>query len=233
MDDARRLVAHGNPSGTVVVTDHQTAGRGRRAGRSWYSPPRESLMFTVVLERPAEPVTRSLVMAAAVVRLLEQEAGLAAHVKWPNDVLVDDRKICGILADHDGRWLSLGVGLNVLQGRFPAELAQAATSLRLASAGKRRPGDRSWSDDEWPALRDRLLVRLLELYADSQSRWHELLTERLWRRGEAVEVVSPGGRRTTGRLTGIDTDGRLIVTGEAVHRVAAGEVSLYGRERNG
>lgn len=233
MDDARRLVANGCPSGTAIVTDHQTAGRGRRAGRVWHAAPAESLMFTVALDRPEEPVTRSLAMATAVARLLEEEAALTARVKWPNDVLVDDRKICGILADHDGRWLYLGVGLNVRQERFPAELAQAATSLRLAGAGMRRPGDPSWSDDEWPALRDRLLVRLLELYTDSQNRWHGLLSERLWRKGEAVEVVSPGGRRITGRLTGIEPDGRLIVTGEAVHRVTAGEVSLYGRERHG
>jgi len=233
MDDARRLVAHGAPSGTVVVTDHQTAGRGRRAGRVWHSAARESLLFTLALERPDEPVTRSLVMAAAVVRLLEEEAELAVSVKWPNDVLAHDRKICGILADHDGRWLYLGVGLNLRQERFPAELEQAATSVRLASAGERRPSDPSWSDDEWSGLRDRFLLRLLDLYADSRDRWHALLTERLWRRGEAVEVSSPGGARIAGTLTGIETDGRLIVTGEAVHRMAAGEVSLGGRERHG
>ena len=233
MDDARRLVAHGAPSGTVVVTDHQTAGRGRRAGRVWHSAARESLLFTLALERPDEPVTRSLVMAAAVVRLIEEEAGLAVSVKWPNDVLVHDRKICGILADHDGRWLYLGVGLNLRQERFPAELERAATSVRLASAGERRPSDPSWSDDEWSGLRDRFLLRLLDLYADSRDRWHALLTERLWRRGEAVEISSPGGARIAGTLTGIETDGRLIVTGEAVHRVAAGEVSLGGRERYG
>lgn len=246
MDDARRLVAHGSPSGTVIVTDHQTAGRGRRAGRVWHSGPRESLMFTLALDRPAEPVTRSLAMAAAVVRLLDEEGELAARVKWPNDVLVDDRKICGILADHDGRWLYLGVGLNVRQERFPEELGGAATSLRIAVGGVRRPhgapagsptkrvpADASWSHNRWPELRDRLLARLLALYADSQRTWHALLTERLWRRGEAVEVVAPDGRRIAGTITGIETDGRLIVTGEAVHRVAAGEVSLYRRERHG
>ncbi len=250
MDDARRLVAHGAPSGTVIVTDHQTAGRGRRAGRVWHSAARASLMFTVALERPHEPVTRSLVMAAAVVRLLEEEAGLAVSVKWPNDVLVHDRKICGILADHDGRWLYLGVGLNVRQERFPEDLARAATSVRLACGtleqadrgGERReagpagtgraPGGLSWADVDWSPLRDRFLLRLLDLYADSHDCWHALLTERLWRRGEPVEVSSPGGARVAGTLTGIETDGRLIVTGEAVHRMAAGEVSLDRRARH-
>jgi biotin-(acetyl-CoA carboxylase) ligase len=86
---------------------------------------------------------------------------------------------------------------------------------------------------EWPALRDRLLVRLLDLYLETRDAWHAILSERLWRRGERVDVVLPGGERVTGELAGIADDGRLIVAGETVHRLAAGEVSLYRKDRHG
>jgi len=219
MDDARRLVRGGAPSGTVVVTDYQSEGRGRRAGRHWHSAPGESLMFTLALEQPKEPVTRSLVMAASVALVLEERFGLEVAVKWPNDVLVRGRKICGILADHESGWLYLGVGLNVRQASFPAELAPHATSIRLACAGSDRPEICKVSDTF-------LLMNLLERFKNLGDRWHDVLSARLWRRGEQVDVVVPGGSPIHGRITGIERDGRLIVSGDRVHRLAAGEVSL-------
>ncbi len=214
MDDARRLVRHGAPSGSVVVTDYQRAGRGRRAGRSWHSSPGESLLFTVALHRPPDPVTRSLVMAAAVVRILD-ELGLYAEVKWPNDVLVQGRKMCGILADHENDWLYLGVGINLRQQRFPPELASTATSAAIEA------GDASRLPD-----RDDLLVALLERYRACEPAWHAILSERLWKKGQRVEVVLPYGPTLSGRLAGIAEDGRLLIDAGDIHRLAAGEVSL-------
>ena len=219
MDDARRLVRQGAPSGTVVVTDFQTAGRGRRPGREWVSPPGESLMFTVALHAPRDPVTRSLVMAVAVARMLEQKFDLDVAVKWPNDVLVRGRKICGILADHEG-WLYLGVGLNLRQAGFPAELADTATSVAVET--------RSCPQRYVDALfdRDRLLCDVLELYRALEPEWHALLSRRLWMAGEEVDVAVPFGPTLRGRLAGIADDGCLLVQAGRLHRVAAGEVSL-------
>ncbi len=228
MDDARRLVRGGAPSGTVVVTDFQSEGRGRRAGRVWHSAPNESLMFTLALERPDDPVTRSLVMAASVALVLEERFGLEVSVKWPNDVLVLGRKICGILADHETGWLYLGVGLNVRQASFPDELAPHATSIRLvtsAGAGSDQTGICKVSDTT-------LLLDLLERFRSLGDRWHDVLSARLWSRGELVEVVVPGGSPIRGRVTGIERDGRLIVSGDRVHRLAAGEVSLSRKASN-
>lgn len=221
MDDAVRLARRGTPSGTVVVTDHQSAGRGRRAGRVWQSPPCESLMFTLLLYRPTAPTTRSLVMAAAIARLLEEEADLEPEVKWPNDVLVGGRKICGILADHDGTWLALGVGLNVRQTRFPEEIASHATSLV-----RERPGH-PCADSPWEKCRNGLLSALLGGYARSVDDWHQAISARLWMRGREIALVSPDGSRRRGVLAGLDRDGTLLLRDAGgLHRIAAGEVSL-------
>ncbi len=220
MDDARRLVQRGVPSGTVVVTDYQRTGRGRRGGRSWHSAPGESLLFTLMLHRPAAPVTRSFVMAAAICRLLERDVGLIAEVKWPNDVLVAGRKISGILADHENEWLYLGVGLNVRQTAFPEGFAVPATSIAIATAsGRGRPGAGRYD-------RDRLLVRLLSSYLECEADWHRRILQRLWMRGAEVSVSVPYGTPITGRLVGVAEDGCLLIDAGEVHRLAAGEVSL-------
>lgn len=247
MDDARRAVRNGASSGTVVVTDHQSAGKGRRAGRIWHSAPRESLMFTLALWKPVRPVTRSLAMAAAVVQLLEREMRLAAEVKWPNDVLVRGRKICGILADHDAGWLYLGVGLNLLQRSFPPELEHVATSPVIEQrAPARAAGDQApppgapqgeaggaaamVAASGWPSYRNDVLVSLLEHFIGCAESWHDVIAPRLRHRGEAVRVVSPAGDVVRGTLVGIADDGRLLVQGHGLHQVTAGEVSVYGKD---
>jgi BirA family transcriptional regulator, biotin operon repressor / biotin---[acetyl-CoA-carboxylase] ligase len=136
-----RLAAEGAPEGTVVMARHQTAGRGRR-GRHWWDAPGESLLVSVLL-RPALPTAQvpqlSLVAGVAVADALEAAAGIAARIRWPNDVLVGGRKICGILADAvstlDGRvdHVLLGIGINIDQTEFPEDLRARATSLRLAT----------------------------------------------------------------------------------------------------
>lgn len=227
MDDAARLARNGAPDGLVVVTDYQSAGRGRRSGRVWHAAPCESLMFTLALRNPDAPATRSLAMAVAVALLLEEELALQVRIKWPNDVLVSGRKICGILADHDGSVLTLGVGLNVAQASFPAELPRA-TSVAMERAANALPP----VTQEWPELRDRLLLALLERYLRVAREWQPLLEARLWGRGERVEVRQEGGATLAGLIVGIGSDGRLIVDDGRLHRLAAGEVSLTTERSN-
>ena len=140
-DEALRRAGEGAPEGLVVVADVQTSGRGRH-GRSWNDVPGASLAFSVLL-RPTLPLPRlpllAIAMACAVAEAAEAITGTRFDVKWPNDVLFDGRKVCGVLAEsrsgRDGRTLVVigaGVNANHLEGDFPADLRAHATSLRMA-----------------------------------------------------------------------------------------------------
>ncbi len=126
------------PHGTVVTAESQTEGRGR-LGRSWHSEPGQGLYMSLVL-RPTcvadEVPVLGLVAGLAVKDALQRSAGVQCDLRWPNDVLVRERKCCGILADlvtEPGQqpFVVVGIGINLNQAEFPAELAGTATSLRI------------------------------------------------------------------------------------------------------
>lgn len=136
--EAARLAAAGASEGTVVTATHQSAGRGRR-GREWLDTPGESLLMSIVLRPPIPPGLApqlSLVAAVAVVDALKT-AGVKAAIRWPNDVMVGDLKICGMLPEAvtapEGmlEHVILGIGLNVTQRDFPASIRTLATSVRI------------------------------------------------------------------------------------------------------
>ena len=128
-DEARA----GAPTGLVVVADHQTAGRGR-LGRTWVAPPGASLLVSLLL-RPTVAADRRhlLVMAAglAMAEAVEAETGVVAGLKWPNDLLVGERKLAGILAEVAGDALVVGIGVNIEWHEVPAELSAIATACNL------------------------------------------------------------------------------------------------------
>ena len=134
------IAADGAPDRSVVVADSQASGRGRR-GRTWHDEPGASLLVSIVLRPTLEPArlpTLSLTAAIAVAEALEGATGLTPRLKWPNDVLVDGRKIAGILLETrlgatGPAVVALGIGVTLRQGGFPAELAERATSVRLAN----------------------------------------------------------------------------------------------------
>jgi len=135
MYEAVRLAGKGCPHGTVVVAEEQTAGHGRY-GRTWHSESDAGLYTSVVLRLPLQPADLpilTLALGLAVVDAIRAETGLDCDLRWPNDVLVQSRKCCGILAQLHGTAVVAGIGINVNHSRFPADLESIATSLRLAS----------------------------------------------------------------------------------------------------
>ena len=132
MDDARELARSGCASGSVVCARSQQGGRGRAPGRTWISPPGESLLATVVvLKRDIAFPVQELPLRAGVAaaRAIEDASGVPVKVKWPNDLMVEDRKLAGLLCEAGGDALLVGIGVNLLQKSFPPELESRACSL--------------------------------------------------------------------------------------------------------
>ncbi len=138
----RELARRGADEGTTVVAEQQFRGRGRR-GRQWFSPAGGGVYLSLLM-RPKLPPGKcagiTLLAAAAVGQAIKNQTGLGVKVKWPNDLLLKGRKVCGILAESGGnsgeeRCLILGVGINVGRDFFPLDLKDRAISLRIAGAG--------------------------------------------------------------------------------------------------
>jgi BirA family biotin operon repressor/biotin-[acetyl-CoA-carboxylase] ligase len=215
------LAAEGAPDGTVVIADSQTAGRGRR-GHAWVDEPGASLLASIVMRPRLEPARLpglSLAAAVAVADALTRTAGVTPRLKWPNDVLVGGRKLAGILLETrlsgDQATTILGVGVNLSQRVFPAELSATATSVWLVSG---RLVDR---DSLLAALLDALgeWRRRLERqgFAPIRKRWRALADTL----GRAVTVDG-----VSGIAVDVDADGALVVADAdgRRRRVVAGEV---------
>jgi BirA family biotin operon repressor/biotin-[acetyl-CoA-carboxylase] ligase len=164
----QRLIEADEPEGTTVATDLQTQGRGR-LGRTWETPPGRALLFSVLLH-PRPPMALwpelSLVAGDAVATALRAETGVAAELSHPNDVLIEGRKVAGILPEASVGRVVLGIGLNVNQTReeLPAETPKPATSIRVETGR------------EWPRapLLAAILLELERRYDD----WQRLHTNR-------------------------------------------------------
>jgi len=227
---ARVLASEGYPEGTVVVAEMQTAGRGRR-GRSWFSPANQGIYVSVIL-RPVLPLREisriSLVTAAAVAATVESELKLQPRIKWPNDVLIDNKKICGILAeavtDMDGiEYIVVGIGLNInnqIQD-FPADLRTIVTSAR---AEHDRPDSRI-------TVLQGLLLHLesyyLQLLAGDFTPTLEKARSLSMVIGQEVRLDTGQGF-IAGQAIDIDDSGFLLVRDPqgTIHTIMSGEISV-------
>jgi BirA family transcriptional regulator, biotin operon repressor / biotin---[acetyl-CoA-carboxylase] ligase len=154
MDDARELALRGCPEGTVVVAGYQQKGRGRAPGRSWHSRPWESLMATIVVDRQSLscPLAELPFHAAVAVSLALKDFGVSPEVKPPNDLVVNGKKLVGVLCETCNQSALVGIGVNCLQATFPAELAETACSILQLTGREVNP----------LVLLPRVLVRLRE-----------------------------------------------------------------------
>ena len=229
---AKRLADEGKPSGTVVLADKQTSGKGRR-GRTWETPERLSIPISILL-RPEFPPDKAsmltLVMGLSVVQAVENISDLQCGIKWPNDVLISEKKVCGILAELYSQidhleYMVVGAGVNANMTEFPDELSDKATSLRK-ELGR-------------PIRRALVVASILEAFEKHYEIFlqtqdlrvlKEEYAQKLLNTDHPVRVLQPHGE-FTGTARGIDTWGNLLVEREddgTVERVYAGEVSVRG-----
>jgi len=229
-DVIEKLARDGVREGAVVFAEAQTRGRGR-LGRSWLSPARKGLWFSVLLRpdlRPLEATQLTVASATALRRAIHQQTGLDPQIKWPNDILIRGRKVAGILTelyaelDHINHViLGIGIDANLTSAEFPSELRKAATSLR-AELGRSVP-------------RPQLAVMVLrELDRDytliSQGRFAAVADE--WEAhcatiGHRV-VIRVGDRAFRGLAESLGEDGALLIRTEHGHleRIIGGDVTL-------
>ena len=206
-DEARKLALGGLAHESLVLTEKQTSGRGRR-GQAWTCPPGESIAASLVL-RPAGPIALwgrlSLAAGLAVAETLDQFS-LSAEVKWPNDVWVKERKICGILLESDPAFAVIGIGLNVNTQNFPEGLAHPATSIALETGT--------------PVSREEVLVTMLERLSfrtrQIGSAFPELLTAwntRCVLRSRKI-TLQINGKTRSGIMRGVSPSGELLLDTE-------------------
>lgn len=239
-NDAKRCGEEGDPHGTVVVADIQNAGKGRR-GRGWQTLPGTALAFTILLRPEFAPDKASmitLVMALSVAEAVEEAVAGAEDavttIKWPNDIVLNKKKICGMLTEmtmtpemDEIQYIVVGTGINVNNAapeEFQEEIRKTATSLKIETG---RHVSRA-------RLLEKVLLRFEDNYAVflrtlDMSELREAYEHHLQGIGGEVRVLDPAGEYT-GISRGINDKGELIVErqdGEKVH-VYAGEVSVRG-----
>ena len=228
----KQLAQEGAPHGTVVIADCQTAGRGRM-DRSFQSPAGKGLYLSVLL-RPDLPPERLLPVTAqagvAACDAVEQVCGVRPGLKWPNDLVLGGRKLCGILTelgmDADLRpWLVVGIGVNVSQtaADFSPDVAEIATSL---TAQLQREVSRAALAAALIESMDRLYVALTE---DSLGAYLAAYRRDCVNLGRTVQLLSVDGRRETAEAVDVDdTFGLIVRTVEEEKTVRSGEVSVRG-----
>ena len=227
---AKELAEEGHPSGTLVVADRQTAGKGRR-GRSWESPTGIGIFMTLMLKPEINPNNASMLTlgaAMATTRAIRRVTGVPAMIKWPNDIVMNGKKVCGILTEMSAQFdyinhIVIGIGINVHNEDFPEEIAKTASSLYLESG----------QHIHRASLIEAFLEEFEDVYAEYlktedmeglQKEYEAMLVNR----GRQVRVLDPK-EPFEGKAMGITKKGELIVdTWESRKLVSSGEVSVRG-----
>lgn len=228
---AMQMAEEGAPHGTLVVADRQDSGKGRR-GRSWVMPAGIAIAMSIVLKPeellPGNAPMLTLVSALAVARAIREQTGLEAAIKWPNDIVIDGKKVCGMLTEMSTQidyinHIVVGIGINVHNEQFPEELIDRATSLYLAS-GKHFSR----------AVLVEAVCENFEHYYEIFMRTQELsglqaeYDSWMVNKDRQVRILDPQGEYE-GKALGITERGELLVeTPEGVRKVDSGEVSVRG-----
>ncbi|WP_068781710.1 biotin--[acetyl-CoA-carboxylase] ligase [Paenibacillus sp. GM2] len=229
-DEVRALAEQGVAEGTLVIAEEQTVGRGRQ-GRKWYSPSGKGIWMSLLL-KPRQPISfaaqLTLLTAVAVCRALRKVSGVDVGIKWPNDLLIEGRKLCGILVESISEdellkycIVGIGIDVNLQLEDIPEELRSVATSLRIESDSKQ----------------DRALL-IAEILYELEQLYHLYNEEgfapigHLWEAlsvtiGRQVQIRTPQGE-SSGVATGLDSSGALLITDQhgQERTIYSGEIQL-------
>lgn len=239
-DVIKELAREGVPEGTAVAADRQTKGRGRR-GRVWESPQEDNIYLSFLLRPKMEPQYVSMLTLVAALSVVNALAGMGQdkwnqteddstfQIKWPNDIVWKDKKICGILTEMSmeaggGYYCVIGIGINVNTEKFPPEISHMATSLRRETG---------LTFDREPLIRGVLeeFEKLYSVFLQKKSLAPFLAeyNKHLINRGRKVRILSEG-KEEIGVSEGIDETGVLLVRKEngRIEKVISGEVSVRG-----
>lgn len=230
----KKMAAENAPEGTVVLADIQNAGRGRR-GKAWMSAPGLGIWMSILLRpnlHPSSVQTLTLAASVAVMIALEPMGIKGLGIKWPNDILINRKKVCGILTELSAEaekveWVILGIGLNVNHSKsdFPHDMASIATSLRMnINTGLNRSLIAANIINE--------VEKVYQGFIEKGSSW--VVDE--WKKrnitlGKTIDVISQTGSFSAEAFD-ITTEGKLIVKDDdgKVHEVLSGEISIRETE---
>lgn len=231
-DEGKRLANSGCSEGTVIISEEQTMGRGR-LGRTWVSPKFKGIWMSIVLRPDIEPMNVAKITqvgAAAVLKAIKEQ-GINAHIKWPNDIVLNNKKVCGILTEMSGEinkinYVVMGIGINVNINRedFSKEIEEVATSLKV---------EEGRSIERKPLVAS-VLNNLEELY-DEFIRNQDIKTsidicrENSILIGKTIRIINRSNVIMAEAMD-LSDDGKLIVKYEdgSIHEVISGEVSVRG-----
>lgn len=229
---AKILANKGAKSGTIVIAEEQTGGRGR-LNRSFYSPKYEGILFSLILRPnflPTEASKMTLLAAVSVVLAIEKITGIKLGIKWPNDILYENKKLVGILTELNGEmdrinYIVLGIGINVnlRMENVPKDIKNTLTSLNLITKNK--------------IDRKQLFIKIIEefdiLYKEVEAKGFAHILD-LWREysitlNKEIKVIAPN-EEYIGKAIDIDEDGALIVNCNGkIKKVIAGDVSIRNK----
>ena len=227
----KRLAEKGEKHGTLAVADLQEAGKGRR-GRGWFSPPGTGIWMSLLLRPEFEPECASmltLVAAMAVASAVRDIVGLEAGIKWPNDIVVNGKKICGILTEMSVEadyinYIVCGIGINVNHTEFPEDISSTATSLAI---------EKGMTLNRMTIIADvcRNFEKYYAMFLETRdmTSFIEEYNNILVNRNSEVRVLDPKGQ-WCGMALGINPKGELMVEKEdgSITEVYSGEVSVRG-----
>ncbi|MCL2792184.1 MAG: biotin--[acetyl-CoA-carboxylase] ligase [Spirochaetaceae bacterium] len=223
MDDVRELIPQNPPSGTLVLASLQTEGKGRLKGRKWVSAKGESLMFTILIKDNDVSFALSLFplfIGYCISELLKKEFGLENAIKWPNDVLINGKKISGILCENSHGYVLCGIGINCNQKNMKEISEEKGISIYELTEIKSNIND--------------ILLKLLDFMKNNWNNqsWKDVVSGRLYNKGKKVVFYNPYFEKEspiTGIIEGIGEEGELIMTEEIsgqTKKYYSGEISF-------